>query len=341
MPRFMTMPILALVALLLMQNTLAAPPQRRYSDAHLHYVDFFQNSQGMDALLAALDKAGVEHVALMGMPMVKMWHEDEPRQPRYFLGDDAPMYWYSATDAILAEAIKTLPEARRRQVHPFLSGFNPTDKNASQHIERMLELYPGLWQGIGEVITRHDHLSALMQGEVPRADSEAMMRIYRTAARHDLPVLLHSNITSLREKDLIYLPELERALQKNPKTRFIWAHAGTSAAINQWQKELPELLATLDRLLHQYDNLWIDLSWSVLEPHILDAKGKPRRAWLELLRRHPDRFMLGSDLVGDFDNLGKVLDRFTPLLDALPPDTARKLARDNFLKVLPRGGIRN
>ena len=35
----------------------------RYSDAHLHYVDFFQETEGMPALLKAMDEAGVEPVS--------------------------------------------------------------------------------------------------------------------------------------------------------------------------------------------------------------------------------------------------------------------------------------
>lgn len=307
----------------------------RFADAHLHYVDFFQDSEGMASLFRAMDAANVRDVALMGMPLTKKWHENEPRRPRYYLGDDAPLYWYSATDAILAEAVRSLPASKRRRIHPFLSGINPDDKNATLHIEHMIRLYPDFWEGIGEVMTRHDHLTALVQGDVPRADSEAMMRIYRMAARHDLPVLLHSNVTSLRERDLIYLDELRNALERNPRTRIIWAHAGTSGTVNRWQERMPGLVEAIDALLSEHDNLWIDLSWSVLEPHILDGDDDPRRAWLALVRKHPDRFMLGSDLVGRFDSLDRTMQRFVALLDALPPDVARKVAHDNFMSVLP------
>ena len=31
-----------------------------YSDAHLHYVDFFQESEGMDALIKAMDAARID-----------------------------------------------------------------------------------------------------------------------------------------------------------------------------------------------------------------------------------------------------------------------------------------
>lgn len=313
----------------------------RYADAHLHYVDFFQKSDGIDALFEAMDEANVDRVVLSGMPLAKKWHENEPQRPRYYQGDDAPVYWYSATDAILAEAVRELPPERRERLHLFLSGFNPNDKNATHHIETMLALYPGTWEGIGEVITRHDDLTAMIQGDTaPRANGEAMMRVYRLAAKHDLPVLLHSNLTSVREREPIYLGELEEALEKNPQTRFIWAHAGTSGEINRWQPRMPYLVPTLEKLLAAHDNLWVDLSWSVLEPHVLDDDGTPRKAWIDLIEAHPERFLLGSDLVGRFGKLGENLRRFDALLDALDRDTADRLAHRNLTAVLPRRPVR-
>jgi hypothetical protein len=46
--------------------------------------------------------------------------------------------------------------------------------------------------------------------------------------------------------------------------------------------------------------------------------------------------MIGSDVVGRFNKLGQEMHSFTPFLDALPEDVARKVARDNFLAILPR-----
>lgn len=308
----------------------------RYSDAHLHYVDFFQETEGMPALLEAMDKAGIDQAMISGIPVAKKWHEDEPKRPRYYAGDDADAYWYSATDSYVAAAVEKLPPGQRKRFHPFLTGINPVDKNAVSHIERMLELHPGLWQGIGEVFTRHDDLTALTSGDTPRANNEAMARIYHLAAERDLPVLLHSNITSKRERNPLYLAELEEPLRNHPHTRFIWAHAGSSMEIHRHQEKMDFLLPTLSRLLEEYPNLYVDLSWSVLEPYLLDDKGKPRREWLALVERFPERFMLGSDVVGRFGSLGEQLHGFDPFLDALPEDIARKVAKDNFLALLPK-----
>ncbi len=56
---------------------------------------------------------------------------------------------------------------------------------------------------------------------------------------------------------------------------------------------------------------------------------------VKLVNKHPTRFMLGSDVVGRFGSLGETIRGFVPFLDALEPDTARKVARDNFLAILP------
>ena len=91
------------IALLLATSSLAVQARDyAYSDAHLHYVDFFQETAGMDKLLKAMADNRIEHVMISGVPVAKKWHEDEPKRPRYYAGDDADAYWYSATDVIVA-----------------------------------------------------------------------------------------------------------------------------------------------------------------------------------------------------------------------------------------------
>ena len=321
-------------------SSLLAAREYRFSDAHLHYVDFFQESAGMDELLARMAAANIDHVMLSGIPVAKKWDESEPKRPRYYAGDDASAYWYSATDVLIAHAYRQLPAEQRQRFHPFLSGFNPNDKNADAHIRRMLELDPGLWQGIGEIFTRHDDLTALIHGDVPRANNEALARVYHLAAEYDLPVMLHANITSKRERNPLYLAEVEEPLRNHPHVRFIWAHAGTSMEIHRHQKKLDFLLPTLERMLEQYPNLYIDLSWTMLRPYLLDRQGSPDPDWVKLVSKYPTRFMLGSDVVGRFDSLGEYIQGFEPFLDALPETVAHKVARDNFLAILP-GKVRS
>lgn len=311
----------------------------RYTDGHLHTTDFFQQGAPLASLIVAMDKSGVGNAMVSGIPLMKKWHEDEPKRPDTYAGDDASVYWFSAAGSYLAEALETLPADQRKRLHPFLSGFNPTDKNADLHLQKMAELYPGLWQGIGEVITRHDDLTALTEGETPRANSEAMHRVYAFAARHKLPVLLHSNITSKRERNPLYATEVEAALTRHPGVNIIWAHAGTSKTLHRFQGKMDFLLPTITRMMEAHSNLYIDLSWTVLRPYLLDEHDRPVEGWVTLVARYPSRFVVGSDLLGKYDSMGEKLSAFEPFLRALTPEAATQVARSNFLALLPRNGI--
>ncbi|MBU2897546.1 amidohydrolase family protein [Vibrio hepatarius] len=300
-----------------------------YNDAELHFVDFFQQTEGIKFLIYNMDKSNIEFAFLMGLPVIKKWSDDNPEAPRYMQGDDSPVYYYSRTDELLYRALKTSPH--RDRFFPFMTGFNPTDMFAAKQIEQMIENDPGFWKGIGEVLTRHDSLSALTLGEQARANHPALMKVYKVAAKHKLPVILHSNITSEREKKPLYKHELVEALEKNPKTTFIWAHAGTSTTLLRRQ-DLSFLIDEVSQLLNDYDNLYILASWS-LHDLILDTP-QSKKEWVELIIKYPNRFMMGSDVVGRFNHAGDVLSGWDELLDALPYDVAEKMAKKNMLQMV-------
>jgi predicted TIM-barrel fold metal-dependent hydrolase len=198
----------------------------------------------------------------------------------------------------------------------------------------MIEWYPGLWKGIGEVMTRHDDLSNLILGEKGRANHVALDPVYKLAAELDLPVSIHSNISSVWKRDPIYLEELKDALARHPKTRFIWCHAGISRRI-----EVPAITGVVADMLKVHPNLHVDLSWVVYDMYLV-KKGQVDKAWVKLVNDHPERFMIGSDVVGKFGHYHKEIQRFEVFLDALAPATAKKVARDNFLRLMPKAGAK-
>ena len=313
----------------------SSDPALRYrmNDCHLHLVDFLQRTDGIAAALAAMDKAGIDEAVVSGMPVVKEWPQDERARPEYYLDDDSRCYWYSATDVLVARQVMSLPADQQRRFHPIICGFNGADRNAVDHVRRMVDWYPGFWQGIGEVMTRHDDLTALTYGDPARADGPALSRVFAFAGEHDLPIFLHSNAGSVWKREPIYLPEVESAVSAHPQTRFVWCHAGISRRI-----EIPTLTEELDRLLNTYPNLWIDVSWVVFETNLLTKDGKPNPKWIKLIESHPTRFLIGSDKVGHFSDYGKELLKYYPFLDELKPQTARNLAHDNLAQVLPKRG---
>jgi hypothetical protein len=75
----------------------------------------------------------------------------------------------------------------------------------------------------------------------------------------------------------------------------------------------------------------------VLDEYLLtDDQDDVRAHWLAIIRRYPDRFVIGSDLVGQFRNIGSKLAEFDVMLRELSDEHARMVAHDNMLQVLPR-----
>ena len=305
-------------------------PAPRYEivDGHCHFLSFVQETAGMDALFKAMDETGVVESAVIGMPVVKKWDDGDEKRPTYYLDNDSRTYWYSATDFLVARAVLDLPKDKQARLHPFICGFNSADRNAVDHVERMLALYPGFWQGIGEVFLRHDDLTALTYSDAPRATSDAFGRLLDLAASRHLPILVHSDIGPAWLEVPTYLGEIESAIRTHPKTRVIWAHAGISRRI-----VIANHTDILRRMLRQYPNLTLDLSWVIFEQEIAPGGALDRR-WVSLIEEYPDRFVIGSDSVGFFDTYKPTLQRYYLLLDALKPETALKLARANFLALL-------
>ncbi len=326
----MIFPAIALALFLLTSGSALAEGRMMLPsvDSHLHYLDFTQRSDGFPALASEMDAAGVEGAVVFGMPIVKLWSESDPVRPDYYLDTDSPGYYFSATDFILAEELQKQPAAMRARFYPFISGVNPLDLNAAEYIETLLRLYPGFWRGIGELMSRHDDLTAFTYGEPPRADHPALMKVYALAARHHLPVLVHHNVSSANRREPIYLKELERAVSANQDTVFIWAHVGISRRV-----DVPTLRDEASRMLAAYPNLNVDISWVVYSDYIAKDEAS-LTAWVELIESFPGRFLIGTDKVGHWKGYQGEMTKYNALLARLSAPTAAKLCKGNVLRLL-------
>ena len=140
-------------------------------DSHMHFLDFTQDSDGFPKLVEAMDSCGVSEAVVFGMPMVKKWDYLMKDRPMYYMSNDSRCYFYSATDHILANELMSQTEEIRKRFYPFCCGFDCTDKYAATQIERLLKMYPDFWCGIGELMSRHDDLTALTY-EQPRVQND-------------------------------------------------------------------------------------------------------------------------------------------------------------------------
>ena len=312
-------------------------------------LPFGERGRRIEALLKGMKAARVEHIMVSGMPFIKKWSENEPfLRPRYYLDSSSRMKRARDTDITVASAILDYrrkyaddPDrlAELHKIHPFISGFDGTDLGAVDLIVKRIKEFPGIWQGIGEVMSRHDDLTNLTTGERPRADHPALVRVCRFAGRHFLPLSIHHNIAPISRnpsetKPPLYLDELVELFRHcrwqedevSYTTRFIWCHAGISRRVTI--ENLPFWIEEV--LKDSVDQVYIDLSWVVLEDYVY----KELDRWVQLIERYPDRFMIGSDAVGGASKLEQEFSRFDLLLSRLSGDVRGKVAHDNFANLM-------
>ena len=119
---------------------------------------------------------------------------DGDRAPTYYLSSDAPLYYYSFTDAAIAMAYKSLTRDEQKRFDPMITGFSPTDMYAADHIRRALLTFPGVFSGIGEFSIHKEFVSAKIAGEVASLDDRTLDKILDFAAEVGLVVLIHNDM---------------------------------------------------------------------------------------------------------------------------------------------------
>jgi hypothetical protein len=336
------------------------------ADCHIHLLDFLQNGdylengdrvysdpehtlpagqrgKRIEAILLVMDDFNVSHAIISGMPFVKKWSEDETFRSGYYLDSGSRVVRARDTDYVIALAVQDYlakggrdAERQMERLAPFICGFDGTDLGAVDMIIKRIKEFPGLFKGIGEVMSRHDDLTNLSQGERPRGNHPSLFRIFDFAGEHGLPVAIHHNIAPISptgdEKKPRYVSEVLAAFEEFPNTNFIWCHSGISRRIII--KDLP---LHVGELLEEHgDHVYIDLSWVVYEMYILNDLDR----WVDLIEKHPDNFMLGSDKVARFHNYGPEIRKYDSLLAAIEdPVTRRKLASENMIRLMPKEGI--
>ena len=306
-------------------------------DSHLHFTDFLEDTDGFPALCEAMDLAGVSQAVIFGMPIAKQWDATMENAPSYYLSNDSRCYYYSGTDFILAEELLAQPLEIKKRFFPFCCGINGNDRFAADHIRQLLRLYPDFWCGIGEIMSRHDDLTALTYGEAPHVNSPAFLDVFDLAAEESLPVLVHHNITAQSEERVLYRNELEEALAHNRKCNIIWAHIGISRRV-----EVQNLIHIATELLDAHPNLYVDISWLVYDYYFLDRfpdhyiDGNSLDDWTAFMMKYQDRVLVGTDKVGHWETYPAEVVKYYDLLDKLPADVITKVCRSNVLKLIKK-----
>src|SRR5437870_8281574 len=91
-------------------------------------------------------------------------------------------------------AYKSLTTDEQARFDPMITGFNPTDMYAADHIRRVLQTFPGVFSGIGEFSIHKEFVSAKVAGGVASLLDPALDSILDFAGEAGLLVLIHNDI---------------------------------------------------------------------------------------------------------------------------------------------------
>jgi predicted TIM-barrel fold metal-dependent hydrolase len=320
-----------------------------FNDAHFHLTNYVQQGTDMGKYVDEIMGDKVCRSTVFGIPLQQTWSYGNSGDfaPTYYLQSDAPLYYYSFTDAYIANTYLKLKPEQRQRLDPMITGFNPADMYAADHIRRVLETYPGVFTGIGEFTIHKEFVSSKVAGEIASLTDPALDRILDFAGEVGLAVILHNDIDMPFAKagaEPVFLKQMKDLLRRHPQTTIIWAHIGLGRVVHPVQgqatsdaaernpayRELVEAMITDPTLSHVY----FDISWDEVAKYAVSSPEAIANT-SAMLNRYPDRFLFGTDNVAPADQATqlRVFNMWDPIWAQMTPDAIRKVRMDNYARL--------
>jgi hypothetical protein len=342
--------VLVLLALTFQQPTPAQPLPQTYpqdfNDSHFHLTNYIQEGIDVHDFLQIMGNR-VSRSTLFGIPLQQQWSfaNSGDFAPTYYLHSDAPLYYYSFTDAYIASVYRSLTPQEQARFDPMITGFNPADMYAVDHIRRVLKTFPGVFSGIGEFTIHKEFVSSKIAGETASLTNPALDRILDFAGEAGLAVILHNDIDmpfAKTDAEPVYLTQMKALLKRHPKTTIIWAHIGLGRIVhpvevseeaaerNPAQVQIVESLVTDPTLSH----VSFDISWDEVAKYALASPQSIARV-VTVLNKYPDRFLFGTDTVAPASPAAyyAVFDMWTPVWRQLTPEASLMVRKTNYERI--------
>lgn len=328
------------------QGTAAKAAEMRVIDVHNHLFGRFRSRGGTQ-----FDYEGAASVAIKEMNRLSI--KKAFIMPPPFISDQPDRY----TGDELVEVVRKYPDR-----FAFLDGGGSLnvmiqkaarEEKMGQGVRERFEKEAQVLLsrgaiGFGEMTAEHFSFSHEHPYESAPPDHPLFLLLSDIAARHDVPIDIHmeavpqemafpamrgrsspNNPKSLRSN----MAAFERLLAHNRNTRVIWDHVG-------WCNtgfRTPSLCAAL---LEKNPNLF--MSFKIRKDSLPDVsplvEERLKPEWVDLLKRHPDRFLIGTDCfyVSPLSNArpGPMTTKGTELLlKQLPQEVLSKVTHENALRV--------
>jgi hypothetical protein len=335
--------VLAIAVLAFASGVPAQNAALEFDDAHFHLTNYIQEGIGVRQFLEIMGTR-VGRSTLFGIPLQQTWSYGNSGDyaPTYYLQSDAPLYYYSFSDAFIASAYLSLPPADRARFDPMITGFNPADMYAVDHIRRVLETFPGVFSGIGEFSIHKEFVSSKVAGEKASLTNPALDRVLDFAGETGLLVLIHNDVDmpfAKPDAEPVYLTQM-KAL-RHPDASIVWAHIGLGRVVRPVERaaaagsaerspltiEIVEDMLTDPGLSH----VCFDISWDEVAKYIVTKPEVTARV-AALVNRFPDRFLFGTDTVAPANAAAyyAVFDVYAPFWRLLTPEASLKVRKGNY-----------
>jgi hypothetical protein len=318
-----------------------------YNDSHFHLTNYIQEGISARKFLELMGNK-IGRSTLFGIPLQQDWSYQNSGSfaPTYYLQSDAPLYYYSFTDAYIAMQYLGLTKEQQARFDPMITGFNPADMYGVKHIERVLRTFPGVFTGIGEFTIHKEFVSSKVAGEGASLTNPALDSILDFAGKVGLIVLIHSDIDMPFAKptaEPVYLTQMKNLLRRHPNTTIIWAHMGLGRVVRpvgyssyspgerpSGQVGIVEEMLADPTLSHVY----FDISWDEVAKYIV-ANPNTIQIAARVLDKYPDRLLFGTDVVAppDQDFYLQVYNMYEPLWKAIAPETSEKVRKLNYVRL--------
>jgi len=321
-----------------------------FNDSHFHLTNYIQQGIDIHQFLQIMGNR-VGRSTLFGIPLQQQWSYANSGDfaPTYYLHTDAPLYYYSFTDAYIASVYRSLTKEEQTRFDPMITGFNPADMYGVDHIRRVLQTFPGVFSGIGEFSIHKEFVSAKISGETASLTNPALDRILDFAADVGLVVIIHNDIDmpfAKTDAEPVYLTQMKALLKRHAKTTIIWAHVGLGRIVHPVQAsaeaaeraptqfEIVEAMLTDPALSH----VNFDISWDEVAKYAVASPQSTSRV-ATMLNRYSDRFLFGTDTVAPagpapyFD----VFEMWAPVWRLLTPEASEKVRKGNYTRLFDEG----
>ena len=317
-----------------------------FNDSHFHLTNYIQQGTDIRAYVGMMGE-NICRSTLFGIPLQQMWSYSNSGDyaPTYYLQTDAPLYYYSFTDAYIATQYRSLPARERARLDPMITGFNPADMYAVDHIRRVLETYPGVFSGIGEFTIHKEFVSPKIAGGAASLTDPALDRILDFAGEVGMVVIIHNDMDvpfARINTTPVYLMQMRDLLRRHPNTTIIWAHTGLGRVVHPTQSQAsasdavernPNHLELLEQMLSDptLNHLYFDISWDEVAKYVNTSPETQSRT-ADLFNRYPTRFLFGTDSVAPSsqDDQLRVFHLWDAVFAQLTPEASLAIRTGNY-----------